>query len=302
MSDFTHDFWSWYVAVITVVSLVACGVFLRHFTTHRMAAGEKPETMGHVWDEDLAEYNNPLPNWWRWLFYITIVFSLVYLVFYPGLGKFGGALNWSATGQYESEVVRAEQRFGPLYAKYAAMNIELVAADPQAREMGQRLFLNYCAQCHASDARGSRGFPNLADRDWLYGGSPVAIENSITGGRQGIMPPFAAALGTDGTKDISHYVMSLSGMTHDSLRAARGKQNFQQYCAACHGVDGTGNQMLGAPNLTDDIWLFGRGESSINEIVSKGRHNVMPPWGEFLGDARVKLLAAYVWGLTNAPR
>ncbi|MGH8677155.1 MAG: cytochrome-c oxidase, cbb3-type subunit III [Burkholderiales bacterium] len=300
MSDFTHDFWSWYVAVITIVSILACGVFLRLFSTQQTTTGPKLETMGHIWDEDLADYNNPLPNWWRWLFYITIVFALGYVVLYPGLGNFAGTLKWSSSGQYASEVANGERRFGPLYAKYAAMDIKLVAADPQAREMGQRLFLNYCAQCHASDGRGSRGFPNLADRDWLYGGDPASIKTTVIGGRQGIMPPFGVLISADGAKDVAHYVMSLSGMTHDSLRAARGKVVFQQNCVACHGADGKGNQMLGAANLTDDTWLYGRSESMIIGTISKGRHNVMPAWGEFLGDAKAQLLAAYVWGLSNS--
>ncbi len=299
MSDFTHDFWSWYVAVITVVSIIACAVLLKAMSTRKLAPDQKVETMGHVWDEDLAEYNNPLPNWWRWLFYITIWFALIYLVLYPGLGRFGGTLDWSSTGQYEKEMARAEDRFGPLYARYAAMDITAVAADPQAREMGQRLFLNHCAQCHASDARGSRGFPNLADGDWLWGGDPQAIKTSIANGRAGVMPPMGGALGGEGTKDVAHYVMSLSGKTHDTLRAARGQELFATNCAVCHGADGKGNPSLGAPDLTDDIWLHGRGQSAIIEAITQGRQNAMPAWGQFLSEDKVHLLAAYVWGLSN---
>ncbi|HWQ39235.1 MAG TPA: cytochrome-c oxidase, cbb3-type subunit III [Burkholderiales bacterium] len=299
MNDFTHDFWGWYVAIITVLSIVACAVLLRALSTRKLAPGEKAGVMGHVWDEDLEEYNNPLPNWWRWLFYITLFFGMAYIVFFPGLGVFNGVLKWSSTGQYETEIARAEERFGPLYARYAAMDLKEVAADAQAREMGQRLFVNYCSQCHASDGRGSRGFPNLADRDWLWGGDPQAIKASITAGRQGIMPPFGAALGDEGVKDVAHYVLSLSGKTHDGLRAVRGKPLFEANCTACHGPEGKGNPALGAPDLTDEVWLHGRGESSIIETVSKGRHNVMPAWGEFLGEARTHILAAYVWSLSN---
>jgi cytochrome c oxidase cbb3-type subunit 3 len=299
VSDFTHDFWSWYVAVITVVSIVACAVFLRALTTRKLAPGEKVGEVGHVWDEDLAEYNNPLPNWWRWLFYITIVFALAYLVLYPGLGSFGGVLKWTSGGQYDKEVSKVDERVGPLFARFAAMDLKEVAADPQAREIGQRLFLNYCAQCHASDGRGSRGFPNLADKDWLYGGDPETIKTTITGGRQGIMPPLGSVLGGEGVKDAAHYVMSLSGMTYDSLRAARGKPHFETNCAVCHGADGKGTPALGAPNLTDDAWLYGRGESTIIETITKGRNNVMPAWGGFLGEAKTHILAAYVWGLSN---
>jgi len=261
--------------------------------------GQQVGTMGHVWDENLEEYNNPLPNWWRWLFYITMVFGLAYLVLYPGLGRFAGTYKWTSTGQYEAEQARAAERYGPLFAKFAAMDIPAVAADPKAREMGQRLFLNYCAQCHASDARGSRGFPNLADDDWLYGGDPATIKATIVNGRNGIMPPFGPVLGDEGVKDAAHYVLSLSGLTHDSLLASRGKALFAANCVACHGADGKGNATLGAPNLTDKVWLYGGGETSISEAIRAGRNNKMPPWGDFLGDAKSHVLAAYVWGLSN---
>jgi cytochrome c oxidase cbb3-type subunit 3 len=298
VSDFTNDFWSYYVAVITVVSIVACGVLLWTMSSQRVP-GQQVGTMGHVWDENLEEYNNPLPNWWRWLFYITMVFGLAYLVLYPGLGKFGGTYNWTSTGQYEAEQARAAERYGPLFAKFAAMDIPAVAADQKAREMGQRLFLNYCAQCHASDARGSRGFPNLADDDWLYGGDPATIKATIVNGRNGIMPPLGPVLGDEGVKDAAHYVLSLSGLTHDSLLASSGKALFAANCVACHGADGKGNAALGAPNLTDKVWLYGGGETSISETIRAGRNNKMPAWGEFLGDAKAHLLAAYVWGLSN---
>ena len=299
MSDFSHEFWNWYVAVITVISIVACGVLLRMLTTRKLAPGEKAGVTGHVWDEDLEEYNNPLPNWWRWLFYITIVFSIVYLILYPGLGSFGGTLNWSSTGQYETEMASAQSRYGPMFAAFAAMSVPDVAADPAARQIGESLFLNYCSPCHASDARGSRGFPNLADNSWQYGGDPETIKTSIRDGRSGLMPPMAAALPANGVKDVAHYVMSLSGMTHDNLRKARGAALYQANCAVCHGSDATGNRMLGAPNLTDDAWLYGRGESTIIETITKGRNGAMPPWGEFLGDDKTHILAAYVWQLSN---
>jgi cytochrome c oxidase cbb3-type subunit 3 len=298
MSDFTSEFWSVYVIVISVASIIGCGVFLRALSTKRVP-GSKVETMGHVWDGDLEEYNNPLPKWWMWLFYITLVFAAVYLALYPGLGNFKGVFGWSSTGQYEGEQARAQARFGPVFDKYLGMDIEKVAADGEAREMGQRLYLNYCAQCHASDARGSKGFPNLTDRDWLYGGEPAAIKTSILEGRAGIMPALGAALGEDGTKDVAHYVMSLSGQSHDALRADRGREKFAQNCAACHGAEGKGNPMMGAPDLTDGVWLYGGGESVIVETINKGRNGRMPAHEEFLGEAKVHLLAAYVWGLSN---
>jgi cytochrome c oxidase cbb3-type subunit 3 len=299
VSDFTSDFWSYYVAVITVVSIVACAVLLWTMSSSRVP-GQQVGTMGHVWDENLEEYNNPLPNWWRWLFYITIVFGLAYLVLYPGLGEFAGTFKWTSTGQYEAEQARAAERYGPLFAKYSAMDIPAVAADPKAREMGQRLFLNYCAQCHASDAHGSRGFPNLGDNDWLYGGDPATIKATILNGRNGIMPPFGPVLGDEGVKDAAHYVLSLSGLTHDSLLASKGKALFAANCVACHGADGKGNAALGAPNLTDKVWLHGGGETTISETIRAGRNNKMPAWGEFLGEAKSHVLAAYVWSLSNA--
>lgn len=299
MSDFVHDFWSWYVAVISLVSILACGVFLWSMTTRRLAPGEKAEITGHVWDGDLAEYNNPMPRWWMWLFYITIVFGLIYLVLYPGLGAWSGTLKWSSADRYEAEMARADERFGPIFARYAAMDVEEVAADPQAHEIGQRLFLNYCSQCHASDARGSRGFPNLADGNWNWGGDPESIRASIVQGRQGIMPALGGVLGEEGVKDTAHHVLRIAGRTYDNLRAARGAVNFQTQCAVCHGVDGTGNPMLGAPDLTDGVWTYGGGETAIMETIRRGRHGVMPPWGEFLGEQKVHVLTAYVWGLSN---
>jgi len=298
MSDFTSEFWSVYIALITVVSIVACGVLLRALSVKRVP-GSTVETMGHVWDGDLEEYNNPLPKWWMWLFYITLVFGAVYLALYPGLGSFKGIFGWSQTGQYDGEQAKAQARFGPIFEKYQKMELTQVAADPDAREMGQRLFLNYCAQCHASDGRGSKGFPNLTDGDWLYGGEPEAIKTSIMEGRGGMMPALAGALGEEGTKDVAHYVMSLSNLTHDGVRATRGQEKFGQLCAACHGPEGKGNVALGAPNLTDGVWLYGGGEPTIIETLTKGRNGRMPAHKEFLGDAKVHLLAAYVWGLSN---
>lgn len=298
MSDFTSDFWSWYVGVMTVVGIIACAVLLWTMSSRRVP-GQKVETMGHVWDEDLAEYNNPLPNWWRWMFYITVVFGLAYLVLYPGLGRFSGVLGWTSLGQHESEQAQAAENYGPLFARYASMEVPEVAVDPQAREIGQRLFLNYCSQCHASDARGGKGFPNLADNDWLYGGDPAAIEATIAAGRTGMMPPFGQMLQEEGVKDVVAYVLSLSGGEHDAAAAARGKATFGTYCAACHGPEGKGNPAFGAPNLTDNVWLHGGSASAIAETVRNGRTNQMPAWGEFLGKEKTRVLASYVWGLSN---
>lgn len=300
MTDFVSSFWEFYVGILTLVSVTAMWVLLQS-QSRRRVKGEQLDTTGHVWDGDLEEWNNPLPNWWRWLFYLTIFFAFGYLILFPGLGFWDGSLNWSSAGRYQKEQAHAEQTYGPLYAKYAQMPVEEVAADPAAIAIGQNLYLNYCAQCHASDARGSKGFPSLADRDWLYGGDPKIIHQTIAAGRNGIMPPMGAALGGDGTRDVAHYVMSLSGLTHDSIRAARGRDKFAQNCAACHGADGRGNQMMGAPNLADKIWLYGGSEATITETITKGRNNVMPAWKDFLGETKIHVLASYIWSLSNEP-
>ena len=298
MSDFTSGFWSLFVAGITLVSIVACALLLLSMSRKRVASD--PDTTGHVWDDDLDEYNNPLPRWWIWLFVITIVFSIGYLWFYPGLGTWSGAYQWSSTRQYQEEVKQAEQEYGPLYAKFASTDLKTLSASPEARVVGQKLFLTYCTSCHASDARGGRGFPNLTDDDWLYGGDPETIKTTIMNGRNGIMPSMAAALGSDeAVKDTANYVRSLSGLPHDAARAERGKAKFTTICAACHGAEGKGNPMIGAPNLTDKVWLYGSSEATIIETITKGRNNVMPPHKDFLGEPRVHLLAAYVYGLSQ---
>jgi cytochrome c oxidase cbb3-type subunit 3 len=306
MSDFTSEGWGVYVAVATLLSIIACGVLLYALGRMRVTRepGQKVETTGHVWDGDLAEYNNPLPRWWMWLFYATIAFALVYLALYPGLGKLPGAFGWTSSEAYSIEIRDADARLQPLYAKYLTMDPKLVATDPEGLAMGERLFLNYCSQCHGSDAGGSKGFPNLRDTDWLYGGEPQAIKASITDGRNGVMPPFGAALSGENIRDVVQYVRSLSGLPHDGLRAQLGKPVFAQNCAACHGVDGKGSQQIGAPNLTDRIWLYGSTEAAITESVTKGRGEAsaiarMPAHKERLDEGKIQLLTAYVWSLSN---
>jgi len=299
MSDFTHDAWGIYVALIAVVSIVACAVFLKAFSTRRVAPGEQVGTTGHTWDEDLTEWNNPLPRWWMWLFYLTIVFALGYLVLYPGLGTYQGYLGWSSRGQYQAEQARAEAESAPVYAKFLKEGIPTVAADPEARQIGQHLFLNYCSQCHGSDAGGSRGFPDLHDKDWLYGGEPEAIRTSIAEGRNGTMPPQAATVGSDeDVRDVAQYVLKLSGRTHDDLRAFRGKAKFDTICAACHGPEGKGNKQIGAPNLSDEVWIHGGTEAFIIETITKGRKSVMPAHKGVLDAGKIHLLTAYVYGLS----
>lgn len=297
MADFVSNFWSLYVAVITIVSIVACAWLL---VMNLKKTPGPVETMGHTWDETLEEYNNPLPSWWVWLFVITILFGGTYLTLYPGLGANKGVLGWSSTGtQYKNEIDSANAKFEPIFAKYAAMEIPQVAADKAALAMGERMFLTYCASCHGSDARGAKGFPNLTDKDWLYGGEPAKIEETITGGRQGVMPPHVEILGGAADVDnMANYVLSLSGSKHDEAKAALAKDKFA-ICAACHNPDGTGNKDIGAPNLTDKTWLYGGSLQTITETITHGRQNQMPSFKDFLGPSKIHLIAAYVWSLSN---
>ena len=299
MADFTHGFWDYYIAIITVLSILGCGLLLYAQSSHKLRPGEAADgTTGHVWDDDLTELNTPLPRWWMWLFYITIVFSLAYLVLYPGLGSYGGKLGWNSSGAYTEELSKAKAEYGPLFARYMSQDLETVAADPQAQAIGERLFMTYCAQCHGSDARGTKGFPDLTDKDWLYGGAPSIIKATIMKGRNGVMPPMGAAIGTDADiENVAHYVKSLSGMTHDPIKTAFGKSKFSA-CIACHSAGGTGNEAMGAPNLADKVWLYGGSAETIMETIRKGRNSTMPAFEEFLGEDKVHVLAAYVWGLS----
>lgn len=297
MSDFISEGWSVYVAVATVLSIVACLVVLILASRRKVMASDN--TTGHVWDEDLRELNNPLPLWWMGLFVLTVVFAAVYLALYPGLGSFGGAWKWSQASQYDAEVTQAQAGLEPIYASFAGKDAGELARDPQAMGIGERLFVNNCAQCHGSDARGSKGFPNLTDHDWLYGGSHETIIETIARGRHGVMPPMAAAVGNgDDVRNLANYVLSLSGSPHDSILAHLGKSKFSA-CAACHGVNGGGNQALGAPNLRDKVWLHGWGERAIVDAINRGRDNQMPAHGAKLTAAQIRVLAAYVWGLSN---
>ena len=302
MSDFTSGFWNWYIALITVLSIAGCAILLWSQSTHKArlgADGQLEKTTGHVWDEDLTELNTPMPRWWMGLFYLTIVFAAAYLLLYPGLGSYAGKLGWQSGGQYKAELKQADADYGPLFARYAGQPIEAVAADPQARAIGERMFMNYCAQCHGSDARGNKGFPNLTDGDWLHGGAPATIKATIMGGRVGQMPPMGAVLGSDkDVESVAHYVMSLSGEPADPIRVVFGKPKFAA-CAACHGAEGKGNPMLGAPNLADKVWLYGGSAETVMETIRKGRTNTMPAFGEFLGEPKVHVLAAYVWSLSH---
>jgi cytochrome c oxidase cbb3-type subunit 3 len=298
MSDFTSNFWSIYVAGITAVSILACAILL-WFSGKARAMTANDNTTGHVWDGDLREMNNPLPRWWVGLFIITIIFGVVYLALYPGLGSFAGTAKWSQQDQYDREVAKGNAEVAPLYAKFTAMPVEDVSRDPKAKAIGERLFMNNCSQCHGSDARGSKGFPNLTDNDWLHGGTPDKIKETLNLGRIGNMPPMAAALGTaDDVKNVAQYVLSLSNSPHDSVRAQLGKEKFA-VCAACHGPDAKGMQAVGSANLTDNIWLHGFGEAAIAAMINQGKVNQMPAQAGKLTDGQIHVLAAYVWGLSN---
>ena len=296
MSDFFSSGWSWYVTVVTLLGLLGC-LWLLWIASRRTAMAEDNST-GHVFDEDLVEMNNPLPRWWMGLFILTVAFALGYLILYPGLGSLAGRLGWTSRGQYEAEQARAAAAMAPVYAKFAGMPAPALAREPAAMAIGERLFINNCAACHGSDARGSKGFPNLTDSDWLYGGTPEKIEETITNGRQGMMPPMAAAVGSsEDVRNVANYVLSLSGSPHNDIAAQLGKPKFA-VCAACHGADGKGNQALGAPNLTDKIWLHGWGEDAVLAMIDNGKTNVMPAQGGRLSPEQIHVLAAYVWNLS----
>jgi cytochrome c oxidase cbb3-type subunit 3 len=300
MSDFTSNFWSIYVAGITAVSIAVC-ILLLWFSGKAKAMASSDNTTGHVWDGDLREMNNPLPRWWVGLFIITILFAIAYLVIYPGLGSFAGKAGWSQIGQYQAEVEKGNAEVAPLYARFSAMSVEDVSRDPQARAIGERLFMNNCSQCHGSDAQGSntKGFPNLTVNYFRWGGAPENIKETITKGRIGNMPPMAAAVGTaDDVKNVANYVLSLSNSPHDSVRAQLGKEKFT-VCAACHGPDGKGMQALGSANLTGKFRLHGSGEAATVAMVNNGKVNQMPAQGEKLTEGQIHVLASYVWGLSN---
>ena len=300
MSDFFNNGWSNYIALVSLVGIVWCIWLLfsqRKAKVVHTADGAVADT-GHVWDGNLRELNNPLPRWWMWMFLLSCIFGLVYLVLFPGLGSFPGVIGYTTDGALMSSMTEANDELKPVYAKYMKMDIEQVAADPKAREMGQRLFLNSCAQCHGSDAGGAKGFPNLTDGDWLYGGSPENIKTTLINGRAGVMPPFPQ-LDSKQIVDVANYVRSLSGLPADNLRVVSGAEVFKANCVACHGADGKGNIALGAPNLTDKTWLYGGSEVTIIETLTKGRMAMMPSQDKVLSPEKIHLLTAYVWGLSN---
>jgi len=293
-------FWNWWVIIISVGSILACW-WLLHWTKGVSDESESTgESTGHVWDDDIRELNTPLPRWWLHLFNITIVFALVYLALFPGLGNFGGFLGWTQIGQYDEEMASATAAQETVYARFRDMTPEALMADTEAREIGGRLFGNNCAMCHGSDGQGAKGFPNLADNDWQWGGTFDQIMFTLQNGRIAAMPPLGAALGEQGVSEVVAYVQQLSGQKADPEMAQAGQARFQMICMACHGMDGKGNQALGAPNLTDGIWLYGGDPSEIEHGIMAGRNGVMPVFGKSLSEDHRRLLAAYVMGLSDS--
>ncbi len=309
MNQFTSPAWGYWIGAVTIVSLIGLFVFLRataRQTVFRDRQGKVIATTGHVWDDDLQEFNNPLPRWWMGLFVLTLLFAALYLVLYPGLGFWGGVLGFTSQKMYQQESRAYEARIAPIYAAYDKLDVARLSEDPAAMATGQRMFLTYCAQCHGSDAGGSKGFPNLtmqSEKSFLYGNQPATLVQTITDGRMGMMPPMGQALGSrQAVVDVANYVRSLSGLSHDAALAARGKPLFVANCAACHGVDGGGNQMIGAPNLSDQNWLFGSSLQTIEHTIEHGRTGHMPAQKDNLNADKIHVLAAYVYGLSHGRR
>jgi cytochrome c oxidase cbb3-type subunit 3 len=299
MSDFNSEFWSWFIDIIVVGGFVWMVYLLRVNSKGTLPPSGEAEATGHVWDEDLEELNTPLPRWWLVMFYVTIIYGAAYLLLYPGLGNFKGLLGWTQIGEYEAEVAVADATYGPLYEKFQKEDIATLAGNEDAMKTGERLYVNYCSVCHGSDARGARGFPNLRDNDWLYGGQPENIKASIMNGRTGAMPAWEASLGEEGVEQVANYVMQLSGRSVDNKLAAAGKEKYAMFCVGCHMPEGTGNQAMGAPDLTNNIWLYGGSPGSIKTTIARGRTGRMPAHSEFLGESKVHILAAYIYSLSH---
>jgi cytochrome c oxidase cbb3-type subunit 3 len=290
------SFWSGWVIFWTTLTLVIVALVL--LANRKDLSVTTDKTTGHPHD-DIEELDNPLPAWWFYMFVITIVWGVAYLIIYPGMGNFAGALGWTSAGQHQAEVEAAEERYREIRDRYLALPVEEIAGDPKVRKMGARLFGTYCAQCHGAKASGSYGFPNLTDDDWLYGGDPAAIKTTVTGGRQGAMPAWIDILRDKGIAETTAYVLSLSGSDEDPDKVAKGEKHFKTYCAACHGPDAKGNQALGAPNLTNGIWLYGGGREQIAHTLRAGRNGQMPAFGETLSEDKIHILTAYVYGLSR---
>lgn len=294
-------FWNWWIAGLTTAN-VAFALWLFFSTSHRKSGDQQagPETTGHTWDGDLAEYNNPLPRWWLWGFYISVTFAVAYLVIYPGFGSFTGTAGWTQTKAWESETREANALYAREFARFDTMTVADLTKDPGALRVAKNLFAANCAMCHGTDARGAKGFPNLTSPNLSWGGDADSVLATISNGRQGVMPAWKDTIGADAVNAVANYVYTLSGHSAPAELAAAGKTTFETMCTACHGADGRGNPLLGAPNLTDKVWIYGGSLDTIKETVANGRSNRMPAHLELLGAQKVKLLAAYVLSLSSA--
>lgn len=295
--------WSWYVIALIVLNIVGCA-WLLWWTAKRRPGDPAPTDTSHVWDGDITEYNKPLPRWWINLFWLTIVFSIGYLLWYPGFGAFAGYGKWSSSGEHAQRKAADEARLASTFAPFAGRPVDALAADPTARELGRSIFNNTCATCHGSSARGALGYPNLADDIWHWGGTPERVLQSVLDGREGVMPPWGTVLsgmGGDNAVDyVVAYVRTLSdpAAMRNNYLAAQGKPLYDGVCVACHGADGKGNMEMGAPDLTDGYWLHGDSSAALRATIADGRHGVMPAHRDLLGETRARLVAAYVWSLS----
>ena len=293
-------FWSWFIAALTVASII--GIVWLLLATARSKASELQQTTGHTWDEDLTELNHPLPLWWLGLFLISVIFGALYLAFYPGLGVTNGALGWTSAKEVKADLAENNRKLETVFAQFRDKPIEQLENDAKALEFGHNVFANNCAVCHGSDARGAKGYPNLTDNDWLYGGQPETVLTSVLKGRQGVMPPLGAALGDQGVEEVANYVLSLSGRKVDEKLAEAGKVRYMTICIACHGPEAKGNPIVGAPNLTDDVWLYGGRLEDVKASIKNGRSGKMPTWETILGEDRARLVAAWVLAQSNATK
>ena len=290
------SFWSYWIIILTTVTIVGISWIL--FANRKREQQSTEKTTGHMYD-GIEELDNPLPAWWFYMFVITIVWGIGYLIVYPGMGNYAGAIGWTQVGQYDREVAAAEEKYRDMRDRYLALPVEEIAVDPAVRKMGMRLFANNCAQCHGADAGGAYGFPNLRDDDWIYGGDAATIKATLVNGRQAVMPAWGSVIGDEGIADVTQYVLSLNGRDVDSAKAEAGKTIFQTYCVACHGADGTGNPALGAPNLTNGVWLYGGSAEQISQTLHAGRNGMMPAFKDTLGEDKIHILTAYVYGLNK---
>lgn len=285
--------WHWFVVIGTLLSLAAMVWLL----LANRRTSDQADT-GHEWD-GIQELDNPLPMWWVYMFVISVVFALGYMVLFPGLGNYQGSLDWSSQAKHDRAVEAFASQFDPLYEKLAGLPDAALVSDPQVQQIGRRLFLNNCSTCHGINAQGGEGFPNLHDEEWLYGSDLATVTQTLLGGRAGAMPGWEAALKESGVEEVSHFVLSLSGADHDAALAGPGESKYQMFCAACHQADGTGNAVLGAPDLTNDIWLYGGSLETIRHSIAVGRNGRMPAQADILGPERTRILAAYVVGLNQ---